>query len=156
MKKIILLLAAVLSVTVASAQRKSLGNLYDENINTVTQIREAVSKAQRGNKNVICQVGANWCKWCYRFNDFIKNDAELMKYVEDNYVYIHVNANPKDANYEATMKMLGNPRRFGLPCLVVLNPEGKEIHIQDSSYLESGESYDKDKVMRFLKNWRPE
>ena len=53
------------------------------------------------------------------------------------------------------MSRLGNPARFGFPVFVVLNGEGKVMHIQDSSYLEEGRGYNKDKVLRFFKNWTP-
>jgi hypothetical protein len=53
------------------------------------------------------------------------------------------------------MKRLDNPGRFGYPVFVVLDDKGKVIHIQDSSFLEEGQGYDKAKVIRFFKNWTP-
>jgi hypothetical protein len=38
---------------------------------------------------------------------------------------------------------------------VVLDEEGEVIHIQDSSFLEEGEGYNKEKVLRFFQNWTP-
>ena len=56
---------------------------------------------------------------------------------------------------EALMKRLNNPRRFGFPVFVILDADGKVLHIQDSSFLEEGKGYDEKKVIRFLKNWTP-
>ena len=56
---------------------------------------------------------------------------------------------------EAMLERLGNPGRFGYPVFVVLDSEGKVIHTQDSSFLEEGNGYNKDKVMRFFSNWTP-
>ena len=53
------------------------------------------------------------------------------------------------------MKRLNNAGRFGFPVLVVLDEEGKVIHIQDSSLLEEGEGYNQKKVLGFFKNWTP-
>ncbi len=82
--------------------------------------------------------------------------------VEDNDEFIHVNYNPRSTepnDYEAAtaaaLKKLGNPVRFGYPVLVVLDNEGNVIHTQDSSFLESGEGYDKEKVKRFFESWTP-
>ncbi len=50
---------------------------------------------------------------------------------------------------------LNNPARFGFPVFVVLDEEGEVIHIQDSSFLEEGEGYNKEKVLRFFQNWTP-
>jgi len=38
---------------------------------------------------------------------------------------------------------------------VVLDEEGKVIHIQDSSFLEEGQGYSQEKVLRFFRNWTP-
>jgi hypothetical protein len=51
------------------------------------------------------------------------------------------------------MKRLNNAGRFGFPVMVVLDEEGRVLHIQDSSFLEEGKGYNKEKVMRFFANW---
>lgn len=133
--------------------------VYDESINTMEQIDKAVAQAKSEGKFVICQVGGNWCPWCLKFAKFIKDDVEIKAFIEKNFVYIHVNYPSRKGNREAakiTMKRLGNPERFGFPVFVVLNTDGKVIHIQDSSFLEEGEGYSKEKTMRFFKNWTPE
>jgi len=138
-----------------SAQTNTEKKLYDEDINPMTQIDNALKTAKASGKYVICQVGANWCKWCYRFDEYIKKDAEIAKIVNDNFVYIHVNYDAKKPHHAETMKRLANPGRFGFPNMVVLDSNGKVLHIQDSSFLESGESYDKQKTLRFFNNWTP-
>ena len=119
-----------------------------------------MAKAAKGKKHVIVQLGGNWCIWCLRFADFITKDADIKATIDKNYEYIHVNIPRRGTpQYEAAaplQKRLDNAGRFGYPVLVVLSPKGKVLHIQDSSFLESGNSYDKGKVLRFLKNWTPE
>lgn len=142
-----------------SAQSQ-LKKVYDETINPVEQIDKALAtaKTDSGQKFVICQVGGNWCPWCLRFADFISKDSDIMKVVNDNFVYLHVNYNPRkdnNATAEGLMKRLDNPQRFGFPVFVVLDGDGKVLHIQDSSFLEEGKGYNKDKVLRFLNNWTP-
>jgi hypothetical protein len=38
---------------------------------------------------------------------------------------------------------------------VVLDEDGRVIHIQDSSFLEEGQGYNQEKVLRFFKSWTP-
>lgn len=158
----IILLFATLVVGIANAQ-KALKKVYDETVDPMTQIDEALTKAKAEGKYVVCQVGGNWCPWCLRFADFVENDSVVNKVVNDNFVYIHVNYNPRKAASEASrqkasllMKRLDNPGRFGYPVFVVLNEGGKVIHIQDSSFLEEGNGYSESKVLRFFKNWTPQ
>ncbi len=160
---IVALVGMILMATVAvNAQQKGLKRVYNEEINPIEQIDQALVKAKANGKFVICQVGGNWCSWCLRFADFISKDADISKLIDDNFEYIHVNYNPRrSANAEkaqqaaALMARLNNCGRFGYPVFVVLDTDGKVIHIQDSGFLEEGQSYDKKKVMSFFKNWTP-
>ena len=162
MRKVIIILIAVLFSLSADAQT-GLKTVYNEDINTIEQIEQTVAKAKSGGKFVVCQVGGNWCPWCLRFADFITKDASISKVINENFEYIHVNYNPRKSQGEekmeqgrALMKRLDNCGRFGFPVFVVLNEEGKVIHIQDSSFLEEGQSYNQEKVLRFFKNWTPQ
>ena len=160
-KKIILLLLTVISALNVNAQN-SLKKVYNEDINPIEQIDQAVAKAKSEGKFVICQVGGNWWPWCLLFADFISNDTTISKMIDDNFVYIHVNYNPrksKDAEKaelaKKLMERLNRPARFGFPVFVVLDEEGKVIHIQDSGLLEEGKGYNQEKVLSFFKNWTP-
>lgn len=154
-------IVALLCYSVVSAQNTN-SKIYNETINPMQQIDSAIVKAKAENKYVACQVGGNWCPWCLRFADFITTDSVVNKLVEDNFVYIHVNYNPrrsagteKLAEGRMLMSRLNNAGRFGYPVIVILDENGKVIHTQDSSFLEEGNGYDKTKVVRFFKNWTP-
>ena len=160
--RVLAVLTAVMFSVVMHAQTP-LKKVYNEDINPLEQIDQAVAKAKAEGKFVVCQVGGNWCIWCLRFADFITKDTTISQFINENFVYIHVNYNPKKSEGEAKvqqgaalMKRLNNCGRFGYPVFVVLDQEGNVIHIQDSSFLEEGEGYDKEKVMRFFKNWSPD
>jgi thioredoxin-related protein len=160
-KKLFLAIVAVLFALTANAQ-KALKKVYNENINPIEQIDQAVAKAKSEGKFVICQVGGNWCPWCLKFADFIEKDTTISKIIADNFEYIHVNYNPRKSQGEeklaqgrALMKRLNNAGRFGYPVFVVLDEEGRILHIQDSGLLEEGEGYNQKKVLSFFKNWTP-
>ena len=160
MKKAVFTLFSVLFVLTTNAQ--GLKKVYNEDINPIEQIDQAVAKAKSEGKFVVCQVGGNWCPWCLRFADFITNDTIVSKVIDDNFVYIHVNYNPRKSEGETKarqaaelMKRLDNCGRFGYPVFVVLGEDGKVVHIQYSSFLEEGQGYNKEKVLRFFNNWTP-
>lgn len=140
----------------------ALKKVYDENINPLEQIEQAVGKAKTEGKFVVCQVGGNWCPWCLRFADFISRDTTISRVIDESFVYIHVNYDPRKAKGEdqalvakQMLKRLKHPARFGFPVFVILDEEGKVIHIQDSSFLEEGQDYSQEKVLRFFNNWTP-
>ena len=156
MKKI--LTFAILAVLALGANAQ-LKKVYNDDINPMEQIDKAIAQANEQGKFVICQVGGNWCPWCLRFADFITKDEEIAKLINENFVYIHVSYNPHkstdEARDKAMLKRLGTPGRFGYPVFVVLDAKGNVIHIQDSSLLEEGKGYNKEKVLRFFNGWTP-
>ena len=127
-KELILpLLAMCLTLTICSATTKKV---YDEDINPVEQIDQAIVKAKSEGKFVVCQVGGNWCPWCLKFADFITKDTTISNVINENFVYIHVNYNPrksggaeKEALAKTMLARLNNPARFGFPVFVVLDDE---------------------------------
>ena len=48
-----------------------------------------------------------------------------------------------------------NSKTWKFPVFVFLDSEGRVIHIQDSSFLEEGNSYDTKRVVRAFANWTP-
>ncbi len=160
MKKIltIVVLAVALFATAVNAQEQTAPKkVYNEEINPLEQIDQAIAQARDEGKFVICQVGGNWCPWCLRFADFITNDSTINSVIEQNFVYIHVNYHPRKAGEvgKALMKRLNNAGRFGFPVFVVLDEQGQIIHIQDSVFLEEGKGYNQEKTLRFFQNWTP-
>ena len=160
-KKIIISCMAAFMAISVNAQT-ALKKVYNEDIDPMTQISQAIDKAKAEGKFVICQVGGNWCPWCLKFADFITNDTTASRIIDESFVYIHVNYNPRKSQGEdkaqqaaTLMKRLNNPARFGFPVFVVLDEEGNVIHTQDSSFLEEGQGYNHEKVARFFKGWTP-
>ena len=163
MKKILLVvLLAALALPLSAQNKKNtpekksaeapLEKVYDEEADAMAQIDEALEQARESGRFVICQVGGNWCPWCLRFAKFITDDEEIANVVKENFVYIHVNTSKTNKNEEA-LRRLGNPGRFGYPVLVILDDEGRVMHIQNSAYLEEGKSYNQKKVLQFFQNW---
>lgn len=127
-------------------------NLYDAKADGIIDFNEALKKAKKENKNVLVQIGGNWCPWCYRYHEFIKNNPKLDSITNSSYIVLHVNYSPENKNLEL-MKKLDIPQRFGFPVFVITDENGKRIHTQNSWYLEQESSYDIKKTEDFLKNW---
>ena len=132
-----------------SAQKDEV---YNTNANAKADIAKAVAKAKINGKHVFLQIGGNWCPWCIKFHRFLKADTELNSFVIKNYEVVKVNYDT-DNKQEELLKELGFPQRFGFPVFVVLDGNGNRIHTQNSAFLEKDKSYDRVKVLRFLKNW---
>jgi len=133
------------------AQSKS--KLYNPKADAKKDIVAAVAKADSLDKNVLIQIGGNWCPWCIKFNKFCKSDSIIDTLLINNFVVIHLNYSPENKNLDV-LKTLGYPQRFGFPVIVFLDSKGNNIHIQDTALLESCDGgYDRNKVISILRNW---
>lgn len=135
-----------------SQEQKAKSTVYNPNADAALELSNAIKKARAENKHIMVMVGGNWCKWCLRYNELCKTDKQIDSMLSASYIFIHINYSKENKNLEV-LKKLEFPQRFGFPVLVILDNEGRRIHTQDSGFLESGESYDKSKIMTFLKTW---
>mgnify|MGYP003290833627 CR=1 FL=1 len=157
MKKILFLFGALLFSGIVFAQNEKssdqpLPKVYNEQIDGMVQIEQAVAQARKEGKQVLLQVGGNWCPWCLRFADFAVKDSAIAAVIEKHYVYVHLNTSKANKNLKA-LQYLENPGRFGYPVFVILDENGKRLHTQNSAYLEEGKGYNEKKVVDFLLNW---
>ena len=132
------------------AQKKA--QIFNPKANAKKDINEAVAIAKKQNKNVLLQIGGNWCPWCLKLHNFVNNDKVIDSLLNANYVFIVVNYSKENKNKEV-LEELEFPQRFGFPVLVILNNDGKRIHTQNSAYLEEGKTYNRKKIIDFLNNW---
>lgn len=148
--KALLVFTLVFSFLAVDAQESK--KLYDPSLDGMKQIREAVGKAAKERKHVLIQYGGNWCSWCIKFDAFCKADTSILNIISANYIPVKLNYDPTNKNDEANA-YLGNPSRFGFPVFIILDGKGTVLHIQDSSLLEEGPGYNKQKVSGFLRQW---
>lgn len=155
MKKTILLFFVLLIRQLSFAQDTKKASLYNpfENADSALSIIQA--QAAKEGKHVLIQLGGNWCSWCLEFNRFVKSDAQLDSIVKANYLVYHLNYSKENKN-KKLLTQFQFPNRFGFPVWVILDSKGKQIHTQNSSYLEKDKSYNKEKVMDFLLDWNAE
>ncbi|MFH0865686.1 MAG: thioredoxin family protein [Bacteroidota bacterium] len=136
-----------------SAQNDKV-KLYNPGADAKSEIAAAAALADSAGKNVLLQIGGNWCSWCIKFNRFCISDKEIDTLLQNNYIIVHVNYSNENKNLEI-LKSFDFPQRFGFPVIVILDGKGNRLHTQDTGLLELGDSYDRKKVITFLSNWTP-
>ena len=152
MKRTLLFLTMIFVVSNTYSQQKKL---YDPTADARADIQAILKIAAAQNKHVLLQAGGNWCGWCIEYDRFCKSDVQIDSLLKSNFILYHLNWSKENEN-RAIFRSYGYPQRFGFPVLIVLNANGDRIHIQNSEYLEDGnKSYNREKVVSFLKNWSP-
>jgi len=149
------LLVFVLSLTAtAQTTQPEKVKLYNPAADAKADIQAAIARADKEGKNVLLQIGGNWCSWCYKFNDKVTGNDTLKTALEKNFVSYHLNYSPENRN-EDVLASLDYPQRFGFPVFVILDSKGNRLHTQNSAYLEEGNGHDAKKVLEFFNHWSP-
>jgi thiol:disulfide interchange protein len=152
-----LITTTVLPALAADQPKAVRPTIYDTKADGGKQIAEALTTAKREHKNVLLQFGANWCGWCHKLHNLFQSDKDIAAFLKANYVLVLVDVDKVDGKqHNADInERYGDPCRFGLPALVVLDADGKQLTTQDSGKLEEGDHHDPAKVLAFLKQSSP-
>jgi thiol:disulfide interchange protein len=127
--------------------------IYDESADGSRQIADALALASKDGKRVLLQFGANWCPWCHKLHALFASDKDIAVRIKSDYVVVLIDVN-KGHNSAVDAKY-GNPTKSGLPVIVVLDSDGKQLTTKNSGELEEGDHHSPEKVMAFLKKWSP-
>lgn len=160
MKKLCLALALFLTAFAAApaAEYPRMGpDIYDPQADGSALIAAALAQAQARRQLVLLDFGANWCPWCHALHRTFADVPAITRELARDYVVVMIDVNQRhgSARNAAVNARYGNPVRFGLPVLVVLDAAGRPLVTQDTGALESGEGHDPVKVLAFLEKWAP-
>lgn len=124
---------------------------FDPKRNAELDVKNAIAKATKEKKRIILDVGGEWCGWCIHMDEFLEKNSELKKLRVENYIWVKVNFSEENENEAVLSKY---PHIIGFPHLFVLDSDGTLLFSQDTSELESGNTYNYDKFMDFLLKWK--
>ena len=125
---------------------------YDPKADPAVELQKTVAVAKESGKNILLDVGGEWCSWCHKLDAFFETNEDVSAFLLANYVPLKVNMSKENKNEEFLSKL---PKIEGYPHLFVLDPNGKLLHSQETGALEEGKGHSHDKVLAFLKEWAP-
>ena len=125
---------------------------YDPKADPAVELQKTVAVAKESGKNILLDVGGEWCSWCHKLDAFFETNEDVSAFLLANYVPLKINMSKENKNEEFLSKL---PKIEGYPHLVVLDPNGKLLHSQETGALEEGKGHSHDKVLAFLKEWAP-
>lgn len=148
----LVLLALMLSASALHhVAAQGLASKFDATRDASADVAQAVALARAQGKRVIVDVGGEWCTWCHILHRFIAAHDDVRSLIESDFIWVKVNYSPSNKNerlLSAWTKVNGYPHLF------VLDGEGQVIRSQATAELESGNNYDKAKVLAFLNGSR--
>ena len=132
-------------------------DIYDVHADGGAQIAAALGRAAAEHKRVIVDFGANWCIWFRRLHSTFENDPAVSRALARDFVVVLVDVNTRKGvkrNADVNAKY-GNPIEHGIPVLVVLDCDGRQLATKDTGELEEGGGHSPAKITAFLASWAP-
>ena len=149
-KSAIVVVVFTLLLGVSTVRAADLPTRFDPSRDAAADVAQAVATASAQGKRVIVDVGGEWCSWCHILDRFIASNADVRALIDAKYVWVKVNYSKENRNRALLSHW---PAIEGYPHLFVLDANGRLVHSQDTSELESGKGYDKPRVIAMLRRW---
>lgn len=132
-------------------------DVYDTHADGEAQIAAALGKASAEHKLVLLDFGANWCIWCRRLHSTFETDPAVSGALDRGFVVVMIDVNTRNGvkRNAGVNERYGDPIKHGIPVLVVLDSDGKQLTTKDSGELEEGEGHSPAKITAFLARWAP-
>jgi len=153
---LIFLVTTLIQVMPASAinadELPKYSKVYDEKSDPFKDANAAITLAKKTQRNVLIEIGGNWCTWCKKMDEFLLKNPEVYQKLHNEFVLLKVSVSDSNEN-EAFMKSL--PPVLGYPHMYVSTSSGKMVLSKDTAELLNGEHYSKKQWLAFLNKWQP-
>jgi len=124
---------------------------YDDQRDPFKDAVAAIQLAKQTNRNVIIEIGGNWCTWCHKMDNFLEKNPEIYQQLHSKYVLLKINVSDTNEN-EEFMKSL--PPVLGYPHMYVSTSSGKMLLSKDTAELLEDSQYSKEHWLTFLNKWQ--
>ncbi len=124
---------------------------YDEQRDPFADAAEAIELAKSSGRNILIEIGGNWCSWCKKMDAFLDKNPELYQQLHSKYVVLKVSVSDSNEN-EAFMK--GLPPVLGYPHMYVSNSNGKMLLSKDTAELLDNGEYSLTHWQEFINKWQ--
>lgn len=112
---------------------------------------DAIALAKSSNRNVLIEIGGNWCSWCHKMDAFLAENNDIYQQLHAKFVLLKINVSDTNDNADF-MKSL--PPVLGYPHMYVATQSGKMILSKDTAELLNNEKYSRQLWQAFIEQWQ--
>ena len=136
----------------ALTESSPLPTRFDPGRDPARDLDTALRMARATRRRVLAEVGGEWCTWCHIMDHFFAANPELAKIRDTNFIVLKINYSKENHNQAFLARW---PKVEGYPHFFVLDANGRLLHSQDTSVLETTKDYDATAFRAFLLQWSP-
>ncbi len=138
------------AATFTAENLPTYSKVYDDQRDPFADAKAALTLAQASNRQVLIEIGGNWCSWCKKMDRFLDKNPDVYQALHQQYVLLKINVSDSNEN-SAFMKSL--PPVLGYPHMYVATAQGKMILSKDTAELLENDNYSKVQWLNFLNDW---
>jgi thioredoxin-related protein len=124
--------------------------VYDDQSDPFIDANAALTLAKETNRQVLIEIGGNWCSWCHKMDTFLAKNPDIYQALHSKYVLLKINVSDSNEN-KAFMDSL--PPVLGYPHMYVSTSGGKMLLSKDTAELLSGNNYSRENWLTFIDEW---
>jgi len=111
----------------------------------------AIALAKKTHRNVLIEIGGNWCGWCKRMDAFLEKNPTVYQALHNKFVLLKINVSDENEN---TAFMSALPPVLGYPHMYVSTGTGKMLVSKDTAELQLNGQYNAKIWLQFLTKWQ--
>ncbi|WP_245942438.1 thioredoxin family protein [Candidatus Colwellia aromaticivorans] len=125
--------------------------VYDDQRNPFNDANAALALAKKTNRNVLIEIGGNWCTWCHKMDAFLLKNPNVYQALHNKYVLLKISVSDSNEN-DDFMKSL--PPVLGYPHMYISTASGKMLLSKDTAELQDSDGYSTEYWLDFLQQWQ--
>lgn len=96
---------------------------YDPSRDAYTDYQNALIQSKKEHKNVFISIGGNWCVYCLKFCQDLKN-SDCYRIIKERYIYLKVNYSDENKN-EKFFNLF--PKINAYPYFIIVSAKGEVL-----------------------------
>jgi thioredoxin-related protein len=146
-----LVLSPVAKSEIAADAIPLYSKVYDEQRDPFADAVAAIKLAGETQRNVLIEVGGNWCTWCHVLDKFLADNPDIAGQLHAKFVLLKINVS--DSNENAAF-MASLPPVLGYPHMYVSTGQGDVILSKDTAELQVDGKYSRERFLTFIAKWQ--
>jgi thiol:disulfide interchange protein len=125
--------------------------VYDDQRDPFKDANAALLLAKNTNRNVLIEIGGNWCTWCHKMDAFLLKNPQVYQELHSKYVLLKISVSDSNENDDF---MDALPPVLGYPHMYVSTASGKMLLSKDTAELQDNNGYSTEYWLNFLQQWQ--
>ncbi|MCW8956153.1 MAG: thioredoxin family protein [Gammaproteobacteria bacterium] len=124
--------------------------IYDPQRDPYQDGRAAIKLAQASNRQVLIEVGGDWCSWCHILDRFLEQNPDIKQKLHQTFVMLKVNVSDSNDNHQF---LAAFPRPLGYPHMYIAGKDGDILLSKDTADFLNNGKYSRQQFLDFFSQW---